>query len=315
MSSSGSMTNGNDLKLTLPVADGYPILLVTGDDLRHERFAIRMLAEFPEQIVGWLQLATANDAVTQQPNQRLQERRTLQEFIRGTRAVISSLLRQYQNGTGESGGLRSRTQLSGSRESLQATERKIFGKEIERFRKNGTLWPITVDNAESDLVLARIERLNPCFILAYCNSPCIPNLRKAFSGMILSQSDLADPELGASPSVYWALYHRDLSKIVSSVRVWRNGGDQGMVVRCSSPCFAVDDTPETCFLRESAVGTELMCEVVSNLLRTKSVRLDGCQSNEAAEMFHSPPSEIRREVAVDLRKGLIRREVARKMMF
>lgn len=310
------MTYSNDLTLTLPVAENYPILLITGDALRHERFAMRMHAEFPRQIVGWLQLVTSHDDMAEKRNQLHQERPSLRGSARRVRTMVARLLRQSPNGTREPGDLGSSADASRSRESLLASEKRLFGKEVERLKRNGNLLrPITVDNLESEAALARIERLNPYFILTFCNSTCIASLRKRFTGMILSQSDVSNSEFGASSSVYWALYHRDLSRIVSNIRLWHNGNDAGIVVRSSTPCLAVDDTPETCFVRESALGTELMCEVVGGLLKTRSVRLDGCQMNDAAEMDPSPAWEIRREVAGDLRKGLIKREVARKMTF
>jgi len=296
------MAKDTDSTMTLPTSEDYPILLITGNALRHERFAMRIQEEFQHHIVGWLQLGRSNIAVRQS-----QDRRSLRESAWKAGAFVSKVLRRSSNGT-------AKFKQSGLTSTLREVEQKLFGKEVKTLRKTATLRPVTIDSLESEAALSRIERLKPFFVLAFCDPQYMPTLRAAFKGVILSQNDLSDSDCGTSPSVYWALYHRDLSRIVSAVHLWLPDGDTDIVVRTSTPCFAVDDIPEACFARETALGAELMGEVLANLITTRTLRFDACQKT-CAGMNADPTNDILREVDSDLRRGLIKREVARKMKF
>jgi hypothetical protein len=306
---------GSDSNLTVPVADNCPIVLITGDALRHERFAMRMHAEFRDQIVGWLKLARPNGRLTQNQIPNNQELGLLRLSAQKLRAIVATFLRQTSDAIPERARFDSPADEARAKASLETVEQRLFGKEVEILRKSDTLRPIAVDGVESEAVRSRIRNLNPYLVLAFCNQSCIAKLRTSFDGVVLSQSDVSEAECGASTSVYWALYHRDLSKIVSSIRIWQNGTDAEIVLRSSTPCFAVDDIPEACFARETAVGTELMCEVVESLLKSRTVQIDDSQRDDVTEMNALPTREIKREVASDLRRGLIKREVSRKMRF
>src|SRR4051812_30217632 len=43
--------------LNLPPAEVCRIVVITGQELRHDRFALRLQAEFPRLVVAWLQVA------------------------------------------------------------------------------------------------------------------------------------------------------------------------------------------------------------------------------------------------------------------
>ncbi len=43
-------------RLQLPDTDNHSIVLITGNQLRHRRFALRMQQVFGEQVVGWYEL-------------------------------------------------------------------------------------------------------------------------------------------------------------------------------------------------------------------------------------------------------------------
>lgn len=175
--------------------------------------------------------------------------------------------------------------------------------------------PTRVESFESESTFSRIKSLKPYFIFVFGHATSVPQLCACTEGLVVSQSDTCVPEYETSSQVYWALYHRDLSKIVSTIHFWRDGAGSDIVVNSSTPCLAVDDTPASCFVRQAAVGTELLCELVGNLIKTKTVRLDQ-QQPEAGPLVNAEPTEdIRREVESDLRRGLIKRETARKTSF
>jgi len=302
------MISIRDSKLTLPVAENYPIVMITGGALRHERFAMRMQAEFSDHILAWLQLATAERKVAQ-------DQRSLHSSAKKARALLSKFLARRPDRSPPNTYAESALPQSGSKPSLHTVEQRLFGKEVEKLRETCTLRPIRVESIESEDTTSRINRLKPYFILAFCSPTCISKLRACTEGLVLSQDDARTPEYKVDSSVYWALYHRDLSKITSSIRLWPSGTDGDFVVRSSTPCFAVDDTVESCFARQAALGTELMCEVVGDLIKSRTLRLDGYRKIGGAAMNTEPTLDVRRDVESDLRRGLIQRETARKARF
>lgn len=302
------MSNKSDLQVTLPVADKYPIVLVTGDALRHVRFAMRVQSEFPNHVLGWFQVSSPDQQV-------MTKQGSLREFTKRARSLGSRLVTAESNGSLLRGVLDSVRARLRSRPSLRAAEQRLFGKEVERLGKTCTVRPTRVESIESESTLSQIKSLKPYFILALGPATCAPPLRACTEGLVVRQSDTWAPEYDASFLVYWALYHRDLSKIVSTIHFWRDGAESDIVVSSSTPCLAVDDTPASCFARQAAVGTELMCELVGNLIKTRAVRLDQRQPEASPTMNAEPTEDIRREVESDLRRGLIKREAARRMAF
>jgi hypothetical protein len=301
------MSDISDLQLTLPVADKYPIVLITGDALRHDRFAMRVQAEFSNHVVAWWQVASRDQQIRK--NQR-----SLRKSAKKARVLVSQLV------TAESNGSLGRvldsvlTRLR-SKPSLQSAEQRLFGKEVDKLRNTCTVRPTRVESLESDSALSQIKSLKPYFILVFGHAICIPPLRDYTEGLVVSQSDAWTPEFEASFPVYWALYHRDLPKIASTIHFLRDGAESDIVVRSSTPCLAVDDTAESCFARQAAVGTELMCELVGNLIKNRTVRFDQHQPQASLPMNTEPTEDIRQEVERDLRRGLIKREISRKRAF
>ena len=70
--------------LDLPSADHCRIVVITGTDLRHDRFALRLQAEFPGLVVAWLQLvpASSRTTTTELWRSRLDKVRTLPATLR-----------------------------------------------------------------------------------------------------------------------------------------------------------------------------------------------------------------------------------------
>ena len=139
--------------------------------------------------------------------------------------------------------------------------------------------------------------------------------RPGGEALVVSLDDAQTPEYESSFSVYWALYNRDLSQITSTIHLWRSSTDTDIAVRSSTPCFALDDTAESCFARAAAVGTELMCEVVESLIKTRTVSLEGYQKYASAAKNAEPTQDVRREVESYLRRGLIKHEAEKRMRF
>ena len=132
----------------------------------------------------------------------------------------------------------------------------------------------------------------------------------------MNQHDGWCPEYRGSYTVVWALYHRDLSKIAKTVHILTNGMDAGPILRRSIACLAVDDTPEACFARSVALGTELMCETVRELMQTKKARIFRQPQFAGYTYIGSQLTEdVKDDIKRDLRRGLIQRDIAKRTAF
>src|SRR5215217_4271304 len=80
-------------------------------------------------------------------------------------------------------------------------------------------------------------------------------------------------------------------------------------------CLAVDDTPEACFARSVALGTELMCETVRELIQTKQARLFYQPQFTGYTYVGSIPTDIKEDIRRDLQRGLIQRDTIKRTTF
>ena len=57
----------------------------------------------------------------------------------------------------------------------------------------------------------------------------------------------------------------------STVHITTGSADAGPILRRSHPCLIDTDSPESCFAKVVALGTELMIEVVKDIISNKEV--------------------------------------------
>ena len=69
----------------------------------------------------------------------------------------------------------------------------------------------------------------------------------------------------------WALYHRRLDCVGATVHVATADLDGGRRFRRAHAALTPWDTPEACFARVVALGTELLCETVQQIIDSKDI--------------------------------------------
>jgi methionyl-tRNA formyltransferase len=199
--------------------------------------------------------------------------------------------------------------------SQKIVEQRIFGDEIEQLKKTAYLSPKAIQNPNSAETIEFVKALEPYFILTLAGSRYGKELRDCARGLALNQHHGWCPEYRGSYTVDWALYHRDLSKIANTVHVLTSGMDAGPILRRSIACLAIDDTPESYFARSVALGTELMCETVRELMQTKKARIFRQPQFTGYTYVGSIPKDIKDAIRRDLRRGLIKRDITRRTAF
>jgi hypothetical protein len=305
--------------LQLPKSDDCRIVVITSGELRHDRFALRLQAEFPGLVVAWLRVTPRSARPSATATSRLHQFRRLRATLVG---LVDSRPEMLWSRNGRRLVIeRSRALLSrvGRRmlarlrheASQRIIEERMFGAEIEQLRKTAYVSPTPVGDPNSPETINYIKSLKPYFILTLAGAIYGKELRDCARGLALNQHDGWCPEYRGADTVDWALYHRDLTKVANTVHILTSGMDSGPIVRRSTVCLASDDSLESCLARSVAVGTELMCETVREVIETKQARIfDQPQFTGYTYLQSHMTKEIRDEIRRDIRHGLITRHIA-----
>jgi hypothetical protein len=249
----------------LPATDRHTIVLVTGSsgsNLPYERFALRMQQEFGSNVVAWFQCRPKS--VQSVGSSRLGRiKASLRTELRDT---YRRPMRAF-SWPGKFRRLFERHILK--RDPLVRAQERLFADEVAYLRRSGKLEPIAVQDPDSPEFCDRVRRLDPYFLLSLGGPLYSPALLQIPRGIALNQHAGWSPDYRGSHTVHWALYHRDLDRVGSTIHSMVSGADAGPILRRAQACVLPGDDPATCFARVVALGTELMCEVVHDLIADK----------------------------------------------
>jgi folate-dependent phosphoribosylglycinamide formyltransferase PurN len=312
---------------TLVLAEAYacPIVIFTGTALSHERFALRLQADFPALVVGWFQVAPKLPNRNNSPkawHPAKTARAKLRAMRAGGRRLFTSrigrevLLDRIQRSLSSV-----REHFRPVRESLivaqRRAEERLFGDEIGALKRNSYIRPKIIDDPNSDEIVDVVKSLQPYFILTLGGGVIYgKELRDCARGLALNQHEGWCPEYRGGNPIYWTLYHREFSKVASTIHILTDDMASGPILRRSIVCMAEDDTPQTCLARSIALGTELMCETVREIIATKRARIFP-QPGIGGHTYPAdgPDGSMLRDVGNDLRSGLIMRDLANRQSF
>jgi Formyl transferase len=247
--------------ISLPETDNHSIVVISGNALRHERFALRIQQEFGARVVAWLKCTgSAATPATSQPRVGIVERLT-RKLGRASRFDVR---RAYQRWRRRGAG-------RAQRQRQQAAEEILFGDEVRSLQKSAVVSPRLIADPNAPDVVEYVRSLSPYFIATLGGDIFRKPLLDQARGVALNQHDGWCPEYKGSATVNWALYNRDLPRLGNTVHILTSGMDAGPILRRSTACIIPGDSPESCFARSVALGTELMCEVMTDIARCKQV--------------------------------------------
>jgi len=259
--------------LRLPPKGVCSIVVFTGTDLRHDRFALRLQQEFGTLVVGWFQVARPPTRTPLPPSNTLRSRQ-------------------------------------------QKVEEELFGDEVRLLRKNACLQPLAVADPNSGEVVESVRSLSPYLFLSLGGTIYRQPLLDCARGLALNQHSGWSPDYKGTNTIDWALYHRDLAHVGNTIHILTSGLDAGPIVRRSTACLTKDDTRESCFTRAVALGTELMCEVVAEIIRADEITVHD-QPGEHGRTYLGMEltDQIARAVDADLERGWMQSELRRITRF
>ncbi|MFC1511035.1 formyltransferase family protein [Candidatus Margulisiibacteriota bacterium] len=271
----------NPRKVKLPETGEHSIVLITGDSLRHRRFAYHLQKEFGDQVLAWFQFKSGTTLKHYHRREKLlrlfkkAKYQLLQNYkfkdiyyyirVKGLfKSITKALFLIYSLAQSVYISLR-------LRRSLIFYEQKLFQQEIEELKSDTSLLPQAIKDPNSQEFIEQIKKLNPYFFLSAGGPLYKKELLASIRGVAINLHAGWSPVLKGSYTIEWALYHRNLHYVGSTVHLTTTGADAGPILRRSQPCLLSADTPETCFLRSVAVGTELVIEVVREIMADKGI--------------------------------------------
>lgn len=288
------------LTIELPPSELRSIVIVSGPALRHQYVALRVQAEFPHLVAAWLRVPASFPAASPgpigPPGRKGRVLRVALGVLFGTSAL-------------EERGCPSL--------SLSEVEDRILGEDVKRLRERCSVQPIDVDQTKKTEALSKVERLEAYFVL-FVGAGMY--WEQAFHicarGLALSQRDGWLPEYGGPYPILWAFYHRDLSRIGSTIQITPSGEGPRGILRRATACLAVDDTVRTCLVRCAALGADLMCETVAKLIASRRIcALAPYSTGAAVTSADQWTADVKADVERLLDQGFIRQNVARYQTF
>ncbi|MFC1584227.1 formyltransferase family protein [Fibrobacterota bacterium] len=267
----------------MPETEDHSIVLITGNSLRHKRFALRLQQEFGDLVSAWFEI----------------ERKPKSEKLVG-KINVKTMLYVFMKKTGSykyyffikncaylmkrkksinafkiiksvQEIMRNEHELQMYRKEFKQAETRLFAKEVAKLKKAVKKEPIKISNPNSQEFLKQIRNLSPYFFLTLSGPLYKGTLLDAVRGVCINQHAGHSPDIKGTRTIEWALYRRSLEFISSTVHLTSTGADSGPILRRSQPCLLPSDDPGACFARVVALGTEMMIEVVRDIIECKEV--------------------------------------------
>lgn len=319
--------------LKLPDTGNHTIVIVTGGGLRHKRFALRLQAEFGKDVVAWFELAKENGAGGSGGGfkRKILERlckslgaqggagaKTLagrayakiRSFLR--RRGLLQLLRAGLRWTAE------QAMLLRNKRRAKAAEHRLFDSEIGRLLRTAHLQPerVTPEQIHSHEFAERVRALKPYFLLTLGGPLYRKHLLETVEGVAINQHAGHSPKFRGSNTTEWALYHRDLDSIGSTVHITTTGADAGPILRRSTICLHAEDDIPTLFFRTVALGTELLIECVQTIRKRGEITIfEQPASSGRTYLARQMNAGIIASIMRDLSRDWLRRELVRQKEF
>lgn len=302
--------------ISLPETDRHTIVLVTGNALRHRRFALRMIEAFGDRVAAWYELdanlppaapSTKKPPVSASKGRKLRTLLT-RELPRSFKVygVIATLKRLASLAS----DLRFKLlYMRYTGRKMAAAEQQLFCAEIDALQKHTSLKPIRLhpEDVHSETFIDTVKQHDPYFFLTLGGPLYRAPLLSTIRGAAINQHAGYSPLYKGSNTIHWALYHRQLRYVANTVHLTNTGADAGGILRRSTPCIFPDDTVETIFLRSVALGTELMIETVEAIIRDKEVTVYKQPPFEGKTYLNSAYNlRIAKAIFNDFRAGWLR---------
>jgi methionyl-tRNA formyltransferase len=311
----------------LPETDQHTMVIITGSELRHRRFAYRLQQEFGDRVIAWYEID--HNISIRKPVNDTRERqaglaRQNSKLAVLNRSLVNRILRNGLITAITKAGrfvFRTLNPVIADRnvnKHVADPEMALFAREIGSLKECAHLNAIKIQaqKVHHPDFIDEIKRLDPYFFLSLGGPLYNKQLLESIRGVAINQHAGHSPDLKGTKTIEWALYHRRLDLVSSTVHITCPGADSGPILRRSNPCLFPEDDPHTIFARVVALGTELMIESVREIINNKQVMIFK-QPKTAGKSYLDKDyvEHISKSISRDFDAGWLRHELHRLRSF
>lgn len=273
--------------LSFPVHHDPGIVLVTGSALHDQRTAYRLREECGDQLRAWFVVADPNPEPwgAGSPGGGPPVLIRVRRHLAAGPGHLVRLARSLPRWIRERGAVRRRPR------ELARAEERLLAEELSTYQRRSPWSPQRLGHPVGPALDDALHAATPAVVVTTSPNLIPPEVARSWGGPILTVYPGWSPAYRGEAPVEQALFRRDLHAIGATVHLLTGTGELGPILRRSHPCLVPWDTPESCRHRVQALGTELLCEVVQELLqRPDIVAYDPPVGAEAPQL---PPLDAR----------------------
>jgi len=256
-------------EVSVPNPNDGEIVVLTGSEPRHRRFACRVQQAFGSQVTRWYETRNATSGTATETSLARRYVEKAAEYAQGL--SLQKLVKTPAKLTRKILNKMSESEYQKHQRRLQVARSTIIEPELTTLLETAHLEPQVVENPNSLEFVHELQNHCPTFLLTLGGPLYRSEIAHAPRGLAINQHAGWSPQYKGSGTVYWALYHRDVRRLGSTVHVLSDGADAGPILARSFPALTGEESPEECFLRVVVLGTELMIDVIRELRKEGSI--------------------------------------------
>ena len=304
---------------TLPKNSNYNIIILTQNGLRHKRFALRIQKEFPNLVVAWYQYDRTVESIYRKDienniKNNNNDSNKLIKIISYFYKNVVVLIKNPKSVKNIYYKLKDYLILKKYYKDYDIIELETFDYELKLLKKyavveNQKINPNDVNRSE----FCKILRNHNAYFLISLGGPLLSDkVINSVNGLALNQHAGHSPNYRGSGTIEWSLYHRDIKSLSNTVHLTTAGADSGPIVRRSNICIHPDDKPQKLFFKSVALGTELMIEVINEIIEKDDILVfDQPKSTGTTYLRRDLTKDILLSIIKDFRNGWLKNAVRR----
>jgi hypothetical protein len=243
------------IRLPLPAGDRDSAVLLSGTHPRHLRLGYLLQRRFPGLLRRWWACPVPADLSRRQRLTALAAALHRRVRARPLRRLLQLCWRWVAS------------------DALARVEQRMFADELETMSSSAAVHPTTVASFDAPALLAALDRVSPYFVLAFGGPPPGARLVAAARGLAINQHTGWSPAAEGALTIETALYHRRLEWIGNTVHLLDGSAAPGAILRRSTAALHPDDSVADCVLAVTALGNELVCEVLAEALTASELEV------------------------------------------
>ena len=304
----------------LPKHSNYNIIILTAGSIRHKRFALRMQREFPELVVAWYEY---DNTVKSMYESKFDKKIKIKEsksnrIFKIIRYIYKNIVRLIKNPKSIKYIFKKINDYLVIRKynaDFNIIEMETFGNEVKSLEKfsiveKQKINPTDINKPEFCKIL---KKYNAYFLVSLGGPLLYNRVISSVNGLALNQHAGHSPNYRGSRTIEWALYHRDIKSLSNTVHLTTTSADSGPILRRSNICIHPDDKPQKLFIKSVALGTELMIEVINEIINKENIMVfDQPKSIGTTYLRKELSKNILVAIAKDFNNGWLKNAIRRQ---